>query len=148
MGWNRSRFHPIGNRSSLSGLETGAAELPVEYRIDHDKPFVAVRAHGPVVLGEILDYFDALVVQDAMSYPKLFDARDAEPRLSDDDMMVLGARVSAYAVHEPRGPIAAVATAKAPSEMIQRFMNLGGAQRPMRLFASIEEALRWLGQNE
>ena len=118
--------------------------MPVEYSIDHQKKFVKVRAHGPIVLKEILDYFDALVVQDAMAYPKLFDARDAEPQLSDDDVMELGARVSAYAEYDPRGPIAAVATKPKAGEILQRFMNLGGADRPMRLFASVEEAMAWL----
>jgi hypothetical protein len=122
--------------------------LAVEYRIDHDKGFVTVRAHGPIVLRELLDYFDALVVQNAMSYPKLFDAREAEPCLSDDDVMVLGARVSAYAAHDPRGPIAAVTMRKQASAILQRFMNLGSAQRPMRLFGTMEEARRWLGQEE
>ena len=117
--------------------------MPVEFQIDHDKRFVTVRAHGVVVLQEILDYFDALVVQDAMAYPKLFDAREAEPRLSDDEVMVLGARVSAYAAHDPRGPIAAVTGAQA-NEVLQRFMNLGGAQRPMRLFRTVEDARAWL----
>src|SRR5829696_6580714 len=98
-------------------------ELPVEFQIDHENRFVNVRAHGVVVLQEILDYFDALVVENAMAYPKLFDAREADPQLSNDEVMVLGARVSAYAAHDPRGPIAAVATDKKASEILQRFMN-------------------------
>lgn len=132
----------------ILGLCVGVGELAVDYRIDHEKGFVTVRAHGPIVLQELLDYFDALVVQNAMGYPKLFDAREAEPRLSDDDVMVLGARVSAYEVHDPRGPVAAVAMGKEASALLQRFMNLGGAPRPMRLFGTIEDARRWLGQEE
>lgn len=122
----------------------GAGALPVEYVIDHEKKFVTVRAHGPVVLNEVLDYLDALVVEDAMAYPKLFDARKAVPQLNDDDVMVLGARVSAYAAYDPRGPIAAVTTGHDASAILQRFMNLGGADRPMRLFTSIDEATAWL----
>jgi hypothetical protein len=118
--------------------------LPVDYSIDHNKKIVTVRAHGAVVLKEILDYFDALVVQDAMAYPKLFDAREAIPRLSDDDVMELGARVSAYAAFDPRGPVAAVTTGGEAGAILQRFMNLGGADRPMRLFTSVEDAQRWL----
>jgi hypothetical protein len=125
----------------------GAGELAVEYSIDHNKKIVTVRAHGAVVLKEILDYFDAVAVQDAASYPKLFDARDAVPQLSDDDVMVLGARVSAYAAFEPRGPVAAVATTAAASAALQRFMNLGSADRPMRLFTSVEQARAWLVQD-
>ena len=118
--------------------------LPVDFKIDHTKRFVWVRAHGVVLLREILDYFDALVVEDAMPYPKLFDARDAKPELSDDDVMVLGARVSAYAAFDPRGPVAAVAVTREAGDILQRFMNLGGAQRPMRLFATVDEAQAWL----
>lgn len=103
-----------------------------------------MKAHGIVVLQEILDYFDALVVQDAMSYPKLIDAREAEPQFSDADVMVLGARVSAYAAFDPRGPVAAVATSQQAGGILQRFMNLGSAQRPMRLFSSVDEAREWL----
>jgi hypothetical protein len=123
----------------------GAGELAVEFRVDHDRGVVTVRAYGAVVLKELLDYFDALVVQNAMGYPKLFDAREAEPCLSDDDVMVLGARVSAYSAFDPRGPIAAVTMGANASAIIQRFMNLGGAERPIRLFGSIEEARQWLG---
>lgn len=118
--------------------------MPVQYDIDHTKRFVGVRVHGVVVLQEILDYFDALVVQDAMPYPKLVDAREAEPHLSDADVMVLGARVSAYAAYDPRGPVAAVATDRQAGYILQRFMNLGSAQRPMRLFSSVDEAREWL----
>jgi hypothetical protein len=129
--------HPLGC--------VGVGELAVDFRIDHEKGFVIVRAYGAIVLTELLDYFDALVVQNAMGYPKLFDAREAEPRLSDDDVMVLGARVSAYSAFDPRGPIAAVTMGANASAIIQRFMNLGGAERPIRLFGSIEEARQWLG---
>jgi hypothetical protein len=118
--------------------------LPVDFEIDHTKRFVRVKAHGVVLLQEILDYFDALAVQGAMPYPKLFDARDAEPQLSDDEVMVLGARVSAYAAFDPRGPIAAIAATPKAREIMQRFMNLGGPERPMRLFDSVEEGLAWL----
>jgi hypothetical protein len=118
--------------------------VPVQYDIDHTERFVRVRAYGVVRLSEILDYFDALVLQGAMPYPKLFDAREADPDLTDDDVMILGARVSAYAAMDPRGPVAAVAVTKKAGDILQRFMNLGGAQRPMRLFASVEEARAWL----
>ena len=120
--------------------------MPVRFTIDHTERYVTVRAEGIVVLDEILDYFDALVTQDAMPYRKLFDARDAEPRLSDDDVMVLGARVSAYAEMEPRGPIAAIASPGPAANVLRRFMNLGGAARAMRLVHSVEEARKWLAE--
>ena len=116
----------------------------MEFEIDHAERIVRARGYGVVRLSEILDYFDALVVQDAMPYPKLFDAREAKPDLSDDDVMILGARVSAYAALEPRGPVAVVAVTKDAGDIVQRFMNLGNARRPIGLFSSVEEARAWL----
>ena len=66
------------------------------------------------------------------------------PKLTDDDVMVLGARVSAYAHLEPRGPIAIVSTNDETDLFIRRFMNLGGAKRPIRLFDSMDDAREWL----
>ena len=118
--------------------------MPLEYLIDHEKRFVTVTAWGAVALSDILDYMDAVVVQDAMGYPKLIDAREAVADLNDDDVMVLGARTRAYEIHDPRGPVAAVASDHKTIGFLRRFMNLGGPDRPMRLFSSLEEARAWL----
>ena len=118
--------------------------MPILFEIDHASQFVHARTHGVVSLQDILDYMDAVTIQDAAAYPKLFDATDGDLQLSDDDMMALGARVSAYAAYDPRGPVAAVAVSEKPVALIRRFMNLGGAQRSMRLFSSAREARAWL----
>jgi hypothetical protein len=118
--------------------------LPVDYEIDHQKRLVIATAHGPVVLKEILDYFDAVSINDAASYAKLFDAREMEPQLSDDDVMVIGARVSAYAAYDPRGAVAAVAISDDARDAVRRYMNFAGAKRPMQLFFSLDEALAWV----
>jgi hypothetical protein len=121
--------------------------VPVDFDIDHQKRFVHARAHGTVVLQEILDYFDAVTIEGAASYPKLFDAREMVPQLSDDDVMVLGARVSAYAVFDPRGAVAAVAVTQDSRDGVRRYMNFAGADRPMRLFDSVDDARLWLLAN-
>ncbi len=116
----------------------------MKFTIDHARRFVDVEGRGDVGLQDILDYFDALVTDNGMPYRKLLDLRDVSPKLTDDDVMVLGARVSAYAHLEPRGPIALVSSNDESDLFIRRFMNLGGAKRPIRLFASIDEARKWL----
>ena len=118
--------------------------MPVDFDIDHQKRFVHARAHGTVVLQEILDYFDAVTLQDAASYPKLFDAREMVPQLSDDDVMVIGARVSAYAAYDPRGAVAAVAVTTEARDAVRRYMNFSGAKRSMQLFTTVEDARAWL----
>jgi hypothetical protein len=120
--------------------------LPVDYHIDHEARFVTITGRGDVVLKDILDCMDAIVSQDAMGYPKLFDAREAVGCFSDDDIMTMGAWARAYANYDPRGPAAIVATNPKSIENLRRFMNLATGNRPIRLFAAVEEAQAWLGQ--
>lgn len=119
--------------------------VPIDYTIDHEQRLVHATAHGVVVLRDILDYFDAVAIHDAAAYQKLFDAREMAPQLSDDDFMVVAARVSAYAAFDPRGAVAAVATNFEAVSALQRYANFfGGEDRPVRLFDRIETARAWL----
>ena len=79
-----------------------------------------------------------------MPYAKLFDAFGGDFVLSDDDMMILGARVSAYAEMEPRGPVALVVGSEEANALARRFANLGGAKRPAKVFRHADEARAWL----
>lgn len=118
--------------------------MPVDYEIDHQNRLVIATAHGPVVLQEILDYFDAVTVNNAASYAKLFDASEMDPQLSDDDVMVVGARVSAYAAYDPRGAVAVVARTTDARDAVRRYMNFAGAKRSIQLFTSVDDARAWL----
>jgi hypothetical protein len=118
--------------------------LPVECQIDHDVRFVTITSCGDVVLKDILDCMDAIAAQDAMGYPKLIDTREAVHCFSDDDIMTLGARAQAYAVYDPRGPIAFVAASLESIEYMRRFMNLAVGERPIKLFVAVEQARAWL----
>jgi hypothetical protein len=118
--------------------------VPLDIVIDHPRRLVHTTAAGIIVLQEILDYFDTVVVQNGLPYAKLFDAAGAEFSLSDDDMMVLGARVSAYGQMEPRGPIALIVGSEADNDLGRRFANLGGAKRPLRIFRNVDHGRKWL----
>ncbi len=119
--------------------------MPLTFKIDHESRFVTVNTEGLVTLDDILVYYEALVVQEAMAYPKLFDASDCDLRLNDDELMTLGAWVSAFAQHDPRGPIAILATTEDTENTMRRYMNLGGAKRAVKMFRSRTRALKWLG---
>lgn len=118
--------------------------MPVDFRFGHRNRLVIATAHGRVVLQEILDYFDAVTINNAASYAKLFDAREMDAQLSDDDVVVIGARVSAYAAYDPRGAVAAIAVTVEARDAVRRYMNFAGAKRAMQLFATLEEAREWL----
>ncbi len=114
--------------------------------IDHAKRFVHVRCEGLTTRKDLEDYLDEIVVQGAMPYAKLIDSRQATGRYDDADIMAIGARISAYAAFEPRGPVAVVLLSDDQFEATQRIHNLGGAKRPARTFFSEAEARRWLAE--
>ncbi len=118
--------------------------MSAEWTISHTERLVTVRAQGVIGRGEIEAYLDDVVVKGAMPYRKFLDARGAVPDLTDDDMMLLGARVSAYAEMDPRGPVALVVDPGSAYDAALRFMNLGGARRPGMVFTSTDEARNWL----
>ncbi|MPZ34398.1 MAG: hypothetical protein GEV13_26015 [Rhodospirillales bacterium] len=120
----------------------------MHWTISHDERLVMVTADGPVTLLEIEAYFDAVVVAGAQGYAKLFDASSMEVRLSDADMMAIGARMSAY-VKDQRwsgGPAAFVATSRTTREFIKRFINLAASPRQAKIFQTVDEARRWLDE--
>ncbi len=122
--------------------------MPMRWTISHDERLVLVTAEGPVTLFEIEDYFDAVIVAGAQPYAKLLDASTMEVRLSDDDVMAIGARMSAYVNDQkwPGGPAAFVVTTRANREFIRRFINLAASPRQAKICQTVDEARRWLDE--
>ena len=120
--------------------------MPMRWTISHDERLVMVTADGLVTLLEIEAYFDAVVVAGAQPYAKLLDASTMEVRLSDADVMAVGARMSAYVKDQKweGGPAAFVATSRVNREFIKRFINLTASPRQAKIFQTVNEARRWL----
>src|SRR6476661_6071742 len=117
--------------------------MPVTFTIDHAKRFVHARAEGEVRLKDIEGFLNAVVVENALPYRKLFDGRRAIGKYIDNDVMLLAARVSVYAHIDRRGALA-ILTAPQYLELAARFLNLGRGDRPARSFLDEDEAINWL----
>ena len=118
--------------------------MPVHLAIDHKTRFVDVRFDGVIVLKDVEDLCDAIVGQDALPYRKLIDGRTAVGKYDDNDVMALGARLSAYATMGPRGALAMVPADDVSLDLTDRLINLGKNGRPAKAFRSVEEARAWL----
>lgn len=117
--------------------------MPIRCTISHEERLVVATTDGVVTLKDVENYLDAVLVAGAMPYAKLFDATNIEPRATDDDMMLLGARMSAYG-DLPSGPIAFVITTAAVHEFVRRYLNLTPAKRPAKIFSTVPQARQWL----
>ena len=118
--------------------------MPTHFTIDHETRFVDVRFDGVIVLKDVEDLCDTIVGQDALPYRKLIDGRTAVGKYDDNDVIALGARLSAYATMGPRGALAMVPADDVSLDLTDRLINLGPNGRPAKAFRSIEEARAWL----
>ena len=118
--------------------------MPLRWEISHADKLVVVIGRGDVRLKDVEIYLDDIVTAGAMPYAKIFDATDLIPKHDDHDIMMLGARVSAYAGTLKGGPLAFVSTNPATRETIERYLNLSKADRPVAIFKTIAEARAWV----
>jgi hypothetical protein len=117
--------------------------MPVTFAIDHARRFVHARAEGLVGIKDVEAFLDAVVVENALPYRKLFDGRRAIGRYDATDIAVLAARVNTYSHIDRRGALALV-TAPKYAALAERFVALGRNGRPSRAFLEEDEAMRWL----
>ena len=118
--------------------------MPLKWQIFHDRKLVHIIAEGRVTLPEMEEHFDALAVADVLQYGKLFDATKADPIYTDEDVMAMGARLSAYTATLKSGPLAVIGLDEKARSAFRRFINISPAKRPARLFKSEAEARAWL----
>ena len=118
--------------------------MPITFTIDHKARFVDAKFDGVLVLKDVEEFCDAVVGQNALPYRKLIDGRTATGKYDDNDVMAMGARLSAYATMGPRGALAMVTADDATLELADRLMNLGKDGRPAKAFRAIDDARKWL----
>lgn len=118
--------------------------MPLEWKISHPDRMVEAVARGRFDLEDAERYFDDLMVSGALPYHKLFDASQASSFITGEDMMTLGARMSAYIQLGPLGPLAIVAPSPGLRQQARLFATLAPADRPLKIFNTVEAARKWL----
>ena len=120
--------------------------MPLRWEILHQQRLVHIVGDGPVTLKEMEDHFDAIIVANAMPYAKLFDATLIEPHYNDHDILMMGARLSAYTATVESGPLAVIGRGVALQTAFKRFVNISPSKRPAALFKTEAEARAWLAE--
>lgn len=118
--------------------------MPIRWKIERDRKLVSIKTEGEVTLKDVEAYLDDLVVNDALKFAKLFDASDLVPVADDSELMELGARMRAYAQTLGSGPLAFVVRTTEARQIIDRYINLAQANRPVGVFFTRDEAVEWL----
>jgi hypothetical protein len=128
--------------------------MPIRLTVDHPGRTARAVCSGSVSREDLENYFDAVTVAGAAPYPKLFDMADADFAITDTDMLLVAARIRAYAQSgaqagaqsggEPIGPVAIVAVSHKGFEQAELFAVLADADRPLLVFRTVAEAEQWL----
>ena len=118
--------------------------MPLRWEVDQSEKLVRITGEGTVTLKDVEAYLDEIVTAGAMPYAKLFDATAVDPKYDDHDLMMLGARMSAYRATLKGGPLAFVVAGGPTYEAVQRYINLAPAERAVAVFATVPEARAWL----
>ena len=99
---------------------------------------------GNVSLRDLEEYLDAVVVAGSMPYRKLFDGTHGDSTMTDEEMMLLGARIRAYHGDGPMGALAIVVLTEHTHGLARLFGALAAADRPIKIFREVRAARRWL----
>lgn len=118
--------------------------MALRWEIRHDLELVDSVAEGPVTREELEAHLDDVVIQNALRYKKLFDGTMLVPAYDDNDVLMMGARLSAYTANFDNGPLALVGTRPEVVEAFRRFVNISPSDRPAAVFADRASALAWL----
>jgi hypothetical protein len=120
------------------------ARVPIAWTIDHSQRLLTAVCEGNVTLRDLEDYLDAVVVAGSMPYRKLFDGARGTSAISDEEMMLLGARIRAYHDDGPMGALAIVVATEHTHGLARLFGALAAADRPIKIFRDGRAAWRWL----
>jgi hypothetical protein len=119
--------------------------MPLRWEISHTDRLIVIDGTGDVTLKDVEAYLDDIVTADGMPYAKIFDATDLIFRHDDHDIMMLGARMSAYAGSLKGGPLAFVSTNAATRATIDRYINLTArSERLTAVFKTRDRARAWI----
>ncbi len=117
--------------------------MPIYWTIDSRQQLVSVTAEGDITRADADGYLDAVEHADAVTYRKLVDGRAGTVVMDAEDVMAVGVRIRSFHGH-PVGALAIV-LADDKSESVARILGiLATADRPIRLFASLPPAQRWI----
>jgi hypothetical protein len=117
--------------------------MPIQHTIDHEARLVRARSEGTVSRHDVEAFLDSVIVADALPYAKLYDGRHGTDMFAGDDLLLLGARLAAYATLGRRGPLALVA---APHQIdnARRLRNLDPDDHAVGIFGDPADAEAWL----
>jgi hypothetical protein len=120
--------------------------MPIEWTISHGARLVVAVAKGEMTAEHMRNFLLAIDREGARSYAKMIDVKGLTARFEPDQVGALAAVVREREVDSVVGPIAIVVGPGPLADQARAFSERGHLVRPIRVFAELHEARRWLDQ--
>lgn len=120
--------------------------MPLRFQVDHAQRMVVGVAEGDVTLQDVINFSREIERNNATGYPKLVDVMGGTSRLSASDFVAYRDRMRSLPKERVHGPLALVAS-DVKGLLARLFAEFTSRERPAKVFTSIHEARKWLGEN-
>ncbi len=121
--------------------------MPIYVTVYHLDKMIIGKTEGDVTLADIEGYLEDIVKARAVPYRKIFDAPRGTSMLTPADTETLRAKLKAFTEKRDNvGPFAVVTGGNRDGRLANICQTALTADRPMRVFADIHSARRWLGE--
>ena len=118
--------------------------MPIEWTISHGSRLVVAVAKGEMQLEHMRDFLQAIDREGARPYAKMIDVKGLTTRFEPEQIGTFAAVVREREVDGAVGPIAIVVGPGPLAQQARAFSERGHLVRPIRVFAELHEARRWL----
>jgi len=120
--------------------------MPIEWTISHGSRLVVAVAKGELTPEHMRDFLQAIDREGARPYAKMIDVKGLTTRFEPEQIGTFAAIVREREVDGAVGPIAIVVGPGPLAQQARAFSERGHLVRPIRVFAELHEARRWLDQ--
>src|SRR5580658_8877188 len=120
--------------------------MPIEWTISHGARLVVAVAKGELRPEHMRDFLQAIDREGARPYAKMIDVKGLTARFEPEQVGAFAAIVREREVDSVVGPIAIVVGPGVIAQQARAFSERGHLVRPIRVFAELHEARRWLDQ--
>jgi hypothetical protein len=120
--------------------------MPIEWTISHGSRLVVAVAKGEMRPEHMRDFLQAIDDAGARPYAKMIEVKGLTTSFTPEQVGTFAAIVREREVDSVVGPIAIVVGPGPLAQQARAFSERGHLIRPIRVFAELHEARRWLDQ--
>lgn len=118
--------------------------MPFTSEIDHVRREIRTTVRGPVTVEDIRNHLNRARSEGALTYPEIYDAREAEPHFTPADVRRTVDLLRDLRKGSELGPGAIIVGSEVAYGMLRMLEILVEDFLHARPFRSVEEAHRWL----